>query len=456
MANLFQMLSNGVNNLRNNVQNANFFNRLANQTSNGELPYIQPIQMREDGSVYEIPQPVEYKPNAIQKAGNKLTDALLGQKAASTDNIGIGDGNTFDITASETPRTGGILRDIAGGYNENRNTPISLNNFGQNQDKGIAYKIGEGLGSVGRFIDSPLGRGVLTGAAIGLLGGAPAEMLAYGGTATALNQGNRLRDRAYRQQLVSTMQDSLRNGEGWNDLTPEEQNARLQSVADQINGMRGYMADDVYKNIIAGQQLRDNAEWRKANLEQQRIAQEEAREDRALQRELTRRGQDLSYSTSMANIGLQRDRMNQAYELAAKKAGADKKTMQALTENNQTLADIDEGLRLIQENPSAYTWLKGKLGADIANRIDPKGVKTRTQIDNITAVYRKWLTGAQMSDQERKAYERFLPAPSDNAQIVQQKLEGMRNSIQRKNDVMMSGLQIDSSQGIDNDPLGIL
>ena len=347
----------------------------------------------------------------------------------------MGEEPTVNITASESARTGGILNDIANGYRENRANPISLNNFGDNQladgrNKGAAFRIGEGLGSIGRFIDSPLGRGVLTGAAIGLLGGAPAEMLAYGGTATALNQGNRSKDALYRQQLEAEGIDA--------------------------SGIRGYINDSSYKAMLESKQLKDNAEWRKANLEQQRIAQEEAREDRALQRELTRRGQDLSYSTSMANIGLQRDKMNQAYEIAARKAGADKKTMQALTENNQTLADIDEGLRLIQENPKAYTWLKGKMGADIANRIDPKGVKTRTQIDNITAVYRKWLTGAQMSDQERKAYERFLPAPSDNAQIVQQKLEGMRNSIQRKNDVMMSGLQMGGAQSIDNDPLGIL
>lgn len=442
MANLFQMLSNGVNNLKNNA-----FNKLLNNNQ----PPIMPAQQYDDNGN------VDYNASLrVQQNTTPLTFAerLMGRNLTMDEQKINPEGKTELVTHSNFKP--GLLNDIAAGYQENRSTPISLNNFGENQNKGAAFKIGEGLGSIGRFIDSPLGRGVLTGAAIGLLGGNPAQMLAYGGTATALNQGNRLRDRAYRQQLINTMQDSLKNGEGWNNLTPEEQNTQLQSVADQINGMRGYMADDVYKNIITAQQMKDNAEWRKAHLEQQKIAQDEAREDRKLQRELTRRGQDLSYSTSMANIGLQREKLAQAYEIAARKAGVDKKTMQALTENNQTLADIDEGLRLIKENPNAYSWIKGKLGADITNRIDPKGVKTRTQIDNITAVYRKWLTGAQMSDQERKAYERFLPAPSDNAQIVQQKLEGMRNSIQRKNDVMMSGLQMGGAQSVDNDPLGIL
>lgn len=410
MANLFQMLTNGVNNLKNKAQNIG--------GAKGLTPY----------------------------------ERLFGQQAPSTDSIDIpdlkgvdtsnpyylenmGEEPVVNITASDSARTGGILNDIANGYRENRANPISLKNFGENQladgrNKGAAFRIGEGLGSIGRFIDSPLGRGLLTGAAIGALGGNPSEMLAYGGTATMLNQGNRSKDALYRQQLEAEGIDT--------------------------SGIRGYINDNTYKAMLEAKQLKDNSDYRNAYLEQQKTAQEEARADRALQRELTRRGQDLSYSTSMANIGLQREKMAQAYELAARRAGADKKTMQALTENNQTLADIDEGLRLINENPKSYSWFKGKVGADIANRIDPKGVGTRTQIDNITAIYRKWLTGAQMSDQERKAYERFLPAPSDNADIVKAKLQGMKNSIQRKNDVMMSGYQMGGAQSIDNDPLGIL
>ena len=127
----------------------------------------------------------------------------------------------------------------------------------------------------------------------------------------------------------------------------------------------------------------------------------------------------------------------------------------AINENNATLADIDAGIQAITENPNAYSWIKGKVGADVANRIDPKGVKTRTQIDNITAVYRKWLTGAQMSDAERKAYERFLPAPTDNAQIVKAKLEGMKNSIERKNQAMAQGINAGAGANTNNDPLGL-
>lgn len=125
----------------------------------------------------------------------------------------------------------------------------------------------------------------------------------------------------------------------------------------------------------------------------------------------------------------------------------------ALTENKTTLANIESGLKALDKNPDAYQWYKGILGPDVANRIDPKGVGTRTQIDNITAVYRKWLTGAQMSDKERKAYERFLPAPTDNYNIVKAKLEGMRGAVQRSNDAILSNYGISNTSN--NDPLGL-
>ena len=151
-------------------------------------------------------------------------------------------------------------------------------------------------------------------------------------------------------------------------------------------------------------------------------------------------------------------RHNQAMEAnAANKIGgpngikmvaADRK---ALTENKTTISNIEAGLKALEENPNAYQWYKGVLGADITNRIDPKGVATRTQIDNITAVYRKWLTGAQMSDKERKAYERFLPAPTDNYNIVKAKLEGMKDAVERSNEALLSNYGVTKG----GDPLGL-
>ena len=118
-------------------------------------------------------------------------------------------------------------------------------------------------------------------------------------------------------------------------------------------------------------------------------------------------------------------------------SGADEK---AYKENLATLEDINAGLELLEKNPNAYSLIEGTLPAWATNRLDPKGIATRTQIDNITAVYRKWLTGAAMSDAERKAYERFLPAPTDNYETIKAKLEGMRDTIERKNKILLGGI----------------
>ena len=133
-----------------------------------------------------------------------------------------------------------------------------------------------------------------------------------------------------------------------------------------------------------------------------------------------------------------------------KMTAADRKS---LTENKTTLSNIEAGLSALEANPKAYTFAKGILPADVTNRLDPKGVATRTQIDNITAVYRKWLTGAQMSDQERKAYERFLPAPTDNYTIVKAKLNGMKGAIERSNQALLSNYGVASERN--SDPLGL-
>lgn len=125
----------------------------------------------------------------------------------------------------------------------------------------------------------------------------------------------------------------------------------------------------------------------------------------------------------------------------------------SLTENKTTLANIESGLKALEKYPSAYGPARGLVPAKALNIVDPKGVATRAQIDNITAVYRKWLTGAQMSDQERRAYERFLPAPTDTREAVKAKLEAMKGSIERSNDAILSNYGISATNNAD--PMGL-
>ncbi|MCM1003576.1 MAG: hypothetical protein NC408_04470 [Candidatus Gastranaerophilales bacterium] len=458
MANLFDLLK-GTGNSIKNAGNT-LYNRIIQRNDDTITPQIAPLQMTEDGR----------KDNAASLAlKNKTTPLTFGERMLGR--TMEEDFQTIDPKTGETKMETlvnyrpGLLNDIAGGYKENRFTPASLNNFGQNaleggRGKGFGYRLGEGLGSLARFGESPLGRSLLVGGIIGASGGSGLEALAYGGTAGMLNQANRSADRIYRDDLIQSQQNALKNSPEFAKLgeTEEgqtEQQRQLQNIADNIYAQKGYINKDIYSNLIRTQQLRDDADWKRlyfdaqqANLkEQQEWRKQQAqmqRQEAAANRAVQMRGQDLNYE-------LGRERLENQGQYGLSKAD-----QKIINENNQTLADINAGLQLIEENPNAYSWIKGKLGADITNRLDPKGIKARTAIDNITAVYRKWLTGAQMSDAERKAYERFLPAPTDNYQTVKAKLEGMRDSIQRKNDVISNNYGNNIGLSSNNDPLGIL
>lgn len=384
------------------------------------------------------------------------------------------------------PRQGGLFNDLAKGYNDNYYNKFSPENLAPQQNKGFATRLGEGLGTLGRFVDSPLGRGLLAAGLNKAMG--YDNSLQEGLTAYVGRQNNQTADRIYRNQLKQM---------GYSD--------------EDLSQIKGNLTSDIYKNLISNM-------YKFKNLDQNTYMKMKTAYDRQLQQGImtpeeykasvealnnqyvnsqiqtmqagnvqksnqtlnTEMNQQLlpykqyalqvSPQVAMGNLGVAQGNLAlrqqlAPYEVAYKqaqlenmqnKASGDKSAIKAISENSATLADIDAGLQLIEQNPSAYSWLKGKIGADVANRIDPKGVATRAQIDNITAVYRKWLTGAQMSDAERKAYERFLPAPSDNAQIVKAKLNGMKQSIERKNQILMQGINTQPQVQAQADPLGIL
>lgn len=409
------------------------FEFLINKTGQKNAPEVTPVWVNENGEN----DPVKALDIKQATTPRTLAEHLFGRTMTSD-------------TQSVDPRTGeakletisnykpGFFDNLNAGMNENYNSEFKTSNLAPS-GKSLGYKLGEGLGSIAR----------------GLAGwGGDAFTAGYQGLDAGLNrQGIRIGDQLYRNDLIRTQQQTLQNNPNFAKLPEEEQQTQLQAIADNINGMRGYLSQNAYGNLIKSQQIRDNADWRKMyfdtqqkNLkEQQEWRKQQAqmqRAENAANRAVTMRGQDINYK-----LGQDRIEASLGNKL-------DKTSQKAIMENAQTISDIQAGLQLLEQNPNAYSWVKGKLGADITNRIDPKGIRTRTAIDNITAVYRKWLTGAQMSDAERKAYERFLPAPTDNYQTVKAKLEGMLDSIQRRNDVIMGGYNIGSK--INSDPLGIL
>ena len=441
----------------------------------------------------------------------KLVNYLLGEKvtpeAQSSVNFDENGDVSLKIGTGNDYRVGGAFKDFSDGFRENRNNPISLENFGQN--KNIATKLGEGFGSVARFADTPLGRALIVGGLVGTTGGNGLEALAYGATAGANNQKNRNEDKMFRNDLINTQQNYLRNSAGWNELSDTEkaqvlsdvktgegydklskdeqdriynqamndyltdrQQKQLNDVADNINSQRGYMTNDVYNNLIRSQQIRDNAEFRNmqlANQQEQNKIMNQLRRDQfkakqeqnefnnwykkqSLANEQQRMASDNAYKNAQLGLGWANYNLDNYKAKHPNMSAADRKAEEKARQSQNTVNMINTAMNTVQQNPNAFKWTTGMLGADVANRLDPKGVQARSVVNSVTAEYRKYLTGAQMSDRERKDYEKFLPAPTDNAKIIQDKLSGMMTVISAREGINAGGNGGGTTLA---DPLGI-
>lgn len=146
--------------------------------------------------------------------------------------------NNYPMVTSinNSPRQGGFLRDFASGYNENLNEGFNINNLEPDKNKGFATKLGEGLGTLTRFYNKPIGR-MVAATGLSMLTG-EANPLGEGVKAYVGRQTNMTKDKAYRNQL--------RN---------------LGMSAAEVNAIPGIMTGDIYKNISDSYKAR----WNKAS-----------------------------------------------------------------------------------------------------------------------------------------------------------------------------------------------
>ena len=116
----------------------------------------------------------------------------------------------------EQPKRNSFLE----GYRDNYNNSFSFSNLKNNPEKDWQYRLGEGLGTVGRFIDSPLGRGVIAAGlnkALGYDNSALEGLQAFGA-----RQNNVTADKFYRNELAKNYgysMDDLANIRG--NITPD-------------------------------------------------------------------------------------------------------------------------------------------------------------------------------------------------------------------------------------------
>lgn len=323
--------------------------------------------------------------------------------------------------ATVTNKRNGLIPDLISGFQENYTQGFDVNNLVP-QNKGLATKIGEGLGTLARFYDKPIGRMAVATGLAALTGNV--NPMNDGINAYVGRQGNLTRDKAYRQNLVQM---------GFNE--------------DKINSIPGIMTDSIYENLIKAKQLQEQQKYREMYLENQKIQNElmnqyrqdqlkaqeleraAQREDRAATRALTARGQNLNYDVAMRKLEAD----------ANKETAAERKEKTKLKQAQNTINMISKAKETVQNNPSAFGYVQGALGADVSNRLFKGGTQARSTINSVAAEYRKYLTGAQMSDRERLDYEKFLPSPKDNAKIINDKLNAMLDVISAREGIETTG-----------------
>lgn len=137
------------------------------------------------------------------------------------------------------------LEDIQTGFKENANTPFAVDNLRQNNEKNALTRIGEGLGTAGRFIASPVGRALTVGGIVGATGGSPLEMAGYGGKTYIDNQSNRMRTDLYKTKLKEMGYDE-----------------------NFINALPAYIDNDTFKNFSDSSYKLDYNQYRNRKLDQ--------------------------------------------------------------------------------------------------------------------------------------------------------------------------------------------
>ena len=221
-------------------------------------------------------------------------------------------------------------------------------------------------------------------------------------------------------------------------------------------------------------QFNKNYDFREKQFEAQQEANRLEREDRLRREEENRQANQQALQRQIEQQQFNNDLNEKKYQLEKDKLDFQKEkeglnggagsmnatTKKALAENNTTLKNIEAGLKAIEENPLAYRAGHAILSPKLLNTYasytgKDKDIETRATIDNITAVYRKWLTGAQMSDRERLDYERFLPAKGDNDKIVKAKLKAMKESIERNNQSLLNSSGLTAQPDVDSDPMSL-
>ena len=196
-----------------------------------DYPIIPLVQVNEQGGLETDPVKMAQAQLGLKQASTPLTinDRLYGRDMTQdyqTINPKTGQAQMATL-ANHKP---GFFEDFSRGYRENATQGFNVNNLAPVQGKGLATRLGEGLGTLARFYDKPIGRmAVATG--LSMLTG-EANPLGEGVKAYVGRQTNMTQDRVYRNQLK-----------------------QLGMTDDEVNAIPGIVTKDIFEGVTSAMRL---------------------------------------------------------------------------------------------------------------------------------------------------------------------------------------------------------
>lgn len=207
-----------------NMNDDDWFEQLKNSGQANEI-FNQPKEVKLDDGL--IKQNILNGLNMGNKYISEMQDLNNIKKPQTQEEIDMaheGEFNQTPLLNSSVQKKPTLTDKFIEGYRDNYDNPINRQNFEKDPNKNWSFRLGEGLGSVGRFVDSPLGRGLIAAGLNSALG--YDNSFKEGLTAFVGRQNAVTADKLYRNQLKQY---------GYTD----------EDLAD----IRGNITSDMYKNL---------------------------------------------------------------------------------------------------------------------------------------------------------------------------------------------------------------
>ena len=204
----------------------NFIQNLLRKNQNQDNIQVVPIQLNENGQIDPVAS-ARLDLDIKQKSTPlTLSERFLTGRDMTQDYQTINPETGKAEMATLTNKRNGLIPDVVSGFRENYAQGFDVNNLVP-QNKGFATRLGEGLGTLARFSDSPLGRGLIAYGLSNAVG--DTNPLEQAITAGVGRYNNQTADKIYRNQLKQMGMD-----EG------------------ELNAIRGDVTKDVFNSIVSG------------------------------------------------------------------------------------------------------------------------------------------------------------------------------------------------------------